>query len=104
MIRVSGFGAGREYDVTLRSVGPRKGFGNFSWTAKLPGLAKLPTVAGDMLRVGRAIHLADRLVRRSASKSSNLRRIAVEVRVAEPGKWRRVANLLGELAEFATGG
>jgi hypothetical protein len=61
-------------------------------------------VADDFLRVGRAVHLADRLVRRGVRLNGNLRRIDVEIRVAEPKKWRRIAALLEELAEFATGG
>lgn len=104
MIRVRGFGAGHAYDEALGSVGPRKGFGNFMWAAELPVLPKTCPVAADLLRVGRAVHLADRLVRRGAPISRNLRRIEVEVCVAEPVKWRRIANLLEELAEFATGG
>lgn len=104
MIRVRGVGADHEYDQTLRPVGPRGGFGNFQWTAELAALQPRSPVAADFLRVGRAVHLADRLVRRGASVSRNLRRIDVEVRVAEPAKWRRIASLLQELTEFATGG
>jgi hypothetical protein len=104
MIRIRGFGAGRAYDQVLNPVGPRKGFGNFTWTAELACVPKSSPVAADLLRVGRAVHLADRLVRRGASISRNLRRIEVDVCVAEPVKWRRVASLLQELAEFATGG
>jgi hypothetical protein len=104
MIRITGVGAGRTYDETLNPVGPRKGFGNFTWKASLPGLAKLSPIAGDMLRVGRALHLADRLVRRSVSKRRNLRRIKVEVCLAQPGHWRSLTSLIEELAEFATGG
>jgi hypothetical protein len=48
--------------------------------------------------------VADRLVRRGARLNGNLRRIDIEIRVAEPGKWRKIAGLLEELAEFATGG
>lgn len=104
MIRVRGFGADHEYDQTLRSVGPRSGFGNFEWTAELSDQRTRSPVAADLLRVGRAVHLADRLVRRGASISRNLRRLDVEVTVAEPAKWRRMASLLEELLEFATGG
>ena len=104
MIRIKGFGAGRTYNEALRLADLRKGTGNFTWSAELPGISRRSTVAADLLRVGRAIHLADRLVRRSSSIRTNLRRIDLEVRVAEPAKWRRVRRLIEELAEFATGG
>src|SRR5271167_628001 len=104
MIRVRGFGAGRTYAATLRPVGPHKGFGNFTWTAELSGSIKSSPLAADLLRIGRAVHLADRLVRRGVSIRSNLRRIEVDVCVAEPRKWREVIGLLEELAQFATGG
>lgn len=103
MIRVKGFGAGRTYDQVLRLADLRKS-GNFTWSAEVPGISRRSTVAADLLRVGRAIHLADRLVRRSSSIRTNLRRIDLEVRVAEPAKWRKVRRLIEELAEFATGG
>lgn len=104
MIRVRGFGAGRTYTAALRPVGPRKGFGNFTWRAELSGPIKSSPLAADLLRIGRAVHLADRLVRRGISIRSNLRRIEVEVCVAEPRRWRGLASLLEELAQFATGG
>src|SRR6266852_4394165 len=100
MIRVRGFGAGHEYSEALRPIGSRRGFGNFEWTTELAGLPTRSPVAADLLRVGRAVHLADRLVRRGVSISRNLRRIDVQVTVAEPVKWRRMASLLEELAEF----
>lgn len=103
MIRVRGLGAGRRYNEILSPVGPQGGFGNFEWSAYgLP--APLEPLAADLLRIGCAVHLADRLIRRSASITRNLRRLEVRVGVAEPAKWRRVAPLLEELAEFATGG
>jgi hypothetical protein len=104
MIRIRGRGAGGAVEDTLHAIGPRGGFGNFTWGAELPYLPKYPPVAADLLRIGRAVHLADRLVRRGASMRRKLRQIELEVCVAEPRKWRPVASLLEELAEFATGG
>lgn len=104
MIRVRGWGAGSSYDVPLRSLNASSPRGNFEWTVSGLPVRKNRRIVADLLRVARAVHLADRLVRRGSSIHGYLRRMRVDIGVSEPARWRRVSPLLEELAEFATGG
>lgn len=104
MIRIEGFGAERSYNRVLRPVGIRGGFGNFEWTTDFLLPAHSSPLAVDLMRIGRAVHLADRLVRRGVSIRRQLRRIKVEVVVARRDHWENVRELLEELLEAATGG
>jgi len=104
MIRVRGQGAGKDYDVALSLTSQDNGPGNFEWTIEGFPPGKPPAVAGDLLRVARGAHLADRLVRRGHNFTRSQRKIKVDIPVAEPAKWRRLSPLLERLVEFATGG
>jgi hypothetical protein len=104
MIRVRGWGAGADYDVPLRSLSASSPGGNFEWTVSGLSARKNKRVVADLLRIARAVHLADRLVRRGSSVHGYLRRMRVDIAVSEPARWKRVGPLLEQLAEFATGG
>lgn len=101
MIEVSAWTATGRFDLSLRPV-DGGGHGNFEWTAFAPVSASTDPIGDDLLRVGRAVYLADRAVRRSASIGNILRRFEVTIPVQEHERLSAVAPELERLAEFAT--
>jgi 7-cyano-7-deazaguanine synthase in queuosine biosynthesis len=58
--------------------------------------------ARDLVRIAVAVHLADRLVRRTMRAGYRQRSFTVTIELEEPQRWSPQRALLEELAEFAT--
>lgn len=101
IIRIQGRNATGSVNLELGPV-DAKGNGNFEWTAFAPIPASKDPLADDLIRLGRAVFLADRAVRRSAGVGNLLRQLEVTIPVREPQRLSAVASQLERLAEFAT--
>jgi hypothetical protein len=89
------------FDFVLSSLDAQRR-GQYEWTAQLPPIASNDPLAGDLLRVGQAIYLADRAVRRPMGIGNALRSFEVTIPVREPKRLAPVAPLFERVAEFAT--
>jgi hypothetical protein len=76
--------------------------GNFEWTTQWPRNIIRNATALDLLEIGKALHMADRTVRRSFRLGQRTRRLTVRIPVIDPVTWRRQSSLLEELAGFAS--
>ncbi len=101
MINIRGTKVSEAFKLSLAPL-DAGGRGNFDWSAHVPPAASNDPLAGDLLRVGQAIYLADRAVRRPAGVGNALRRFEVTIPVSEPKRLAAVAPLFERLAEFAT--
>jgi hypothetical protein len=102
MIRITGRKATEEVHLTLCGLDAERRSGNFEWTARVPPAASSDPIADDLLRLGQAVYLADRAVRRSAGIGNALRRLEVTIPVKEPKRFNDAAPLIEGVAEFAT--
>jgi 7-cyano-7-deazaguanine synthase in queuosine biosynthesis len=101
MIGIKASKSGSSVSYSLEPLGA-EGRGNFEWSAHLPPAVNDDPIAEDLLRVGQAIYLADRAVRRSAGVGDPLREINVTIPVAERRRLAAVGPMFERLAEFAT--
>lgn len=77
-------------------------YARYMWTETLPSGPLGDPLALDLIEVVRAVHLADRAVRRSPLLGKRLRRIELSVWVRQPRLWREVAAAVEALANFAS--
>jgi hypothetical protein len=77
-------------------------YARYAWSEILPCGQLSHPLALDLVEIVRAIHLADRAVRRSPFLGKRLRRIELTVPVACPSLWRGVGAAVEALANFAS--
>lgn len=92
--------SGRAY--RLRSTTEAGAHGNFEWTMHYPDNEVRDPLALDLLEIGKAVHMADRMFRRSFRLGQRTRQLMVRVLVREPSAWNAQRPLLEQLANFAT--
>ena len=103
MIEVQEFSEGRSGRAyRLRSTMEAGSLGNFEWTMHYPGDEVRDPLALDLLEIAKAVHMADRMFRRSFRLGQRTRQLVVRVPVREPSVWRSQRPLLEQLADFAT--
>jgi hypothetical protein len=103
MIRVSAFREDHGKKVcSLASTKEVGAHGNFEWSIHSPGHSFLNPLALDLLEIGKSLHMADRMFRRSFRLGQRTRKLAVRIPVIDPRLWRREAALLEYLAGFSS--
>src|ERR1051325_9850776 len=102
MISIKGSTRHRTYSYRLRPIAPHVA-GNYEWTVAGALDFEGHPEAADLLEVGKAIHLADRAVRRSHGAAHLCRRIEVTIPVQCVAAWKKQVDLVETIAEFATG-
>jgi 7-cyano-7-deazaguanine synthase in queuosine biosynthesis len=102
MIHVVAHEPDGEHPIRLSPIDRRSGDGHFRWAVKSGTVRITNSVALDLLEVVKAIHLADRAVRRIRYLGSRMRHIRVKIPVRDPATWDAVADKLQGLATFVS--
>ena len=86
----------------LRQATNSKAFYNYSWSVHPQNSVVSNPMALDLLEIGKAVHLADRAIRRDLRLGKRTRAIQVCIPVFERNFWESVRGLLEKLAGFAS--
>jgi len=103
MIHIKGINHYKRYSYRLTPGTPSLHNGHYSWSVHGDSHIESSPEASDFIEIGKAIHLADRAIRRSGGAASKYRNFEVTVPVHRTRRWKSQTDLLESLAEFATG-